>query len=158
MAAELEEQPAPSETRCPDCGAPPTEESKRDKQLSSLGYLHQDVRLACSNVDCGREWSVGQPIGEFDRPDLAADLACDSCEETSMLVHRIRVGAGVGGGLKLDLKCPNPECHYFDQIVRDTDENGVALVGYPQITGRTDGADPYGWGEFFDAGQEGDDE
>ena len=148
-AGELEEQPAPAESRCPDCGAPPTEASRREKTLSDLGYLHQDVRFTCSNMECGREWSCGQPIGEFDRPVLAADLECDSCGDR-MLVHRVRMRGVAGADITLDLKCQNPRCHYFAQAGRDLDENGVALVGHPAITGQTEGADPYGWQEATD--------
>lgn len=147
-SAELEERPAPAETRCPECGAPPTEESKRDRHLSNLGYLHQDVRLRCSADDCDGLWVAGMPIGEFDRPDLAEDLRCDACEsDLPMLVHRVRM-RGVGGhDIGIDLKCPNPECYRFEQVGRDLDKEGVALVGYPEITGQTEGADPYGWSD-----------
>lgn len=154
MAADtLEERPAPSETRCPECGAPPTEESTRDKNLSDLGYLHQDVRLRCSGDDCDERWVAGMPIGEFDRDDLADDLRCDACDsDRPMLVHRVRM-RGVGGhDIGLDLKCPNPECYRFEQVGRDLDDESVALVGYPSITGQTEGADPYGWEPSDDSG------
>lgn len=40
-----------------------------------------------------------------------------------------------------------PYCFYFNRAIREPDPNGVALVGFPAITGQLEGAQPYGWSE-----------
>lgn len=40
-----------------------------------------------------------------------------------------------------------PYCFYFNKTLRKADNHGVAMVGYPIITGQTEGAEPYGWVE-----------
>lgn len=139
---EIEEQPERNDSMCPECGEPSVD--KVEHRLSALGYLHDDQVNECPN---GHSWANGVPVGEFDRPEMAEELLCDSCGEGHMLVHRVRTGVtSIPTDITLDLKCPNPNCHYFKQIGRDLDEaNNCALVGYPQITGKTEGADPYGY-------------
>lgn len=139
---EIEEQPERSESMCPECGEPPDEVQSR---LSNLGYLHDDQTNECKN---GHKWTNGIPIGKFDRPDLAEDLWCDSCNDSWVLIHRVRIGptSFPDADIVLDTKCPNDDCNTFDQIPREVDEkHSVALVGYPQITGKTEGCDPYGY-------------
>ena len=150
MVAELAEQAPREDARCPACGGEPMPDATTHR-LSALGYAHDDQGFVCA--DCGHEWTSGVPIGEFDRPDLAADLECDSCGDR-MLVHRVRMRGSAGSDITLDLKCQNSQCHYFEQVGRDLDENGVALVGHPEITGQTEGADPYGWKKFWEEGDE----
>lgn len=139
---EIEEQPERSESMCPECGEPPLPDAAMHR-LSDLGYLHDDIGYRCEN---GHQWQCGVPVGEFDRPEMAEDLRCDSCGDADMLVHRVVIGTtSIPGDITLHLKCPNPDCHYFDRIGRDTDKDGRALVGYSQITGATKDARPYGY-------------
>lgn len=148
--ADLDEPPLPSDARCPTCRATPTEESARRKHLSDLGYLHQDIRLVCA--ECETEWTAGVPIGEFDRDDMADDLWCDSCDEEWMLVHRVEFapsGLPNAPQTALHLKCPN--CYNWERVGREADGEHIALVGYPQTTGATEGCDPYGYPESDEA-------
>lgn len=144
---DLDEQPIPSDAACPKCGGEPMSEEVLHR-LSNLGYLHDDIGLKCSERDCGHEWTAGVPIGEFDRDDMAADLWCDSCDKEWMLVHRVEFApSGLPGNppTALHLKCPNPDCYNWDRVGREADDEHIALVGYPQITGATKDADPYGY-------------
>lgn len=150
--ADLEEQPVPKESRCPECGGEPREDDVLHR-LSALGYLHDDIGLVCR--ECKTEWTCGVPIGEFDRDDLADDLWCDSCEDTVMLVHRVEINPPLtAGNIGLHLKCPNPECRYFEIVGRESDDDGRALVGYDLLAGQTEGAEPYGYPEVTDADDE----
>lgn len=151
--ADLQEQPIPEQSRCPDCGGPPRQDDVLHR-LSALGYTHDDIGLVC--VDCAQRWTCGVPIGEFDRPELAGDLRCDSCEVSTMLVHRVEKGPnGVPGDIGLHLKCPNPDCRYFTIVGRESDADGRALVGYAELTGATEDAEPYGYpAEVSDADDE----
>jgi uncharacterized protein with PIN domain len=139
---EFAEVDAPEKTRCPDCGTVPTEESVRDKQLSDLGYLHQDTFFECES--CSREWTCGVPIGSSDT--YAEELFCKACQDSWYRVHRVKVNpveSGPGGTFHLHLKCPN--CYDFERIDREVDNRGIALVGWPQITGEMDGCENYGY-------------
>lgn len=136
---DLEAQPRPSEVSCPECGAAPTDESVRDHKLSDMGYLHDDVLWECQ--ECEHSWASGVPVGSSD--EWADDLWCDSCDDSWMLVHRVQPRGT--DTITLHLKCPNEECYYFTKTQRDLDDASRALVGYPQITGETEGAEPYGW-------------
>lgn len=131
---DLDEQPLPP-TKCPECGGEPSDEIIH--RLSAMGYSHDDQHVVC--VDCGHRWTCGVPIGEFDRPEMAADLEC-SCGHWR-LVHRAQITDA--GNVALHLKCP--ECYHFEIVSRETDADGIALVGYPQISGQTEGCDPYGY-------------
>lgn len=130
---------------CPECGEEATEESVREHDLSAMGYLHDDVKLECSN---GHRWTLGVPIGD---PPEAEDMVCDSCGET-MAVHRVIVKranlqalidrngpARVG----LHLKCP--ACNYFTTTQRRSDARGTVLIGNPETTGQVDGAETEGY-------------
>lgn len=140
---DLEEQPVPERSRCPDCGGEPREDDVLHR-LSSLGYMHDDIGLVCS--ECGNQWTCGVPIGDFERAEIAGEMRCDSCENSTMLVHRVDTrGLNAPGDIDLHLKCPAPDCNYFTIVGRDTDDDGRALVGYDLITGSVDGAEPYGW-------------
>lgn len=140
---DLEEQPDRPDSKCPECGGDPIPDSVTH-HLENLGYAHDDIGNQCE--ECGHLWKCGVPIGDFDMPEMAADLRCDSCDKADMLVHRVVIGpSSIQGDVVLHLKCPNPDCHYFDRIGRDTDKDGRALVGYPQITGATKDARPYGY-------------
>lgn len=139
---DIVEQPIPEDSRCPECRAKPTEDSIVKHRLSSHGYLHDDKKLKCRKEGCGTEWRHGIPVGDFDQPEMAADLWCDSCDSEWMLTHRV---APKSAEVVLHLKCPN--CFHFDKVRRskDTKNGDVVLVGYPQITGETDGCKPYGY-------------
>lgn len=132
MVDDLVEQPLPSETRCPRCGEPPTEESVRQHKLSANGYLHDDVRLDCQ--ECGGSWLLGIPIGEggFD------DLWCEACDDAYAFVHRFEPWEDDDGEecRRMHMKCPN--CVTFWYNLRYPDENDLTLVGYPSITGTQD--------------------
>lgn len=136
---DLTEQPLPAETRCPNCGSRPTDESVTKHNLSNMGYLHDDVHLQCSEDGCDGRWTLGVPIGEETR--FAESLTCDSCGGYC-LVHRVHPKPET---VTLHLKCP--ECYFFKKIIRKLDDNDLALVGYPQITGTLDEAEPWGWEE-----------
>lgn len=140
---DLEKQAVPSDSMCPYCGGTPTDESVIEHRLSANGYLHDDIHMQCQ--DCSNEWPCGVPIGEID-DDYSADLYCDSCEKRYMRIHRVAPDWGAPGGRErvlLHLKCPN--CFFFDKVIRDCGDRGVALVGYPDITGSRENAKPYGW-------------
>lgn len=133
---DLEAQPLPPDADCPDCGGDPEPDPRHN--LSALGYLHDDIPFECS--DCGRNWTHGVPVGEYDGP-LADDLHCDSCESEYGLVHRVVPN---DDEVVLHMKCP--ECYYFWHVERTPGDTGTALVGYPQITGEIDDeTDPYGY-------------
>lgn len=143
---ELMEQPVPEYARCPNCGAPPTEESIVQHRLQKLGYMHDDITFKCSK--CGTAHLHGIPIGRGGYEDLW----CGCNGDSYFLVHRVELPTTtLLPGVKnkviiLHLKCP--VCYRFKKINRTIDEQyGVALVGYPQITGQMEGAKPYGWVE-----------
>lgn len=134
----------PTESKCPECGGEPDDESSRRYQLSAMGYLHQDVRFVCS--DCEFKWSCGVPVdGSDEEPDFPGrngSLWCDSCDSAWMLVHRV---APKSANVELHLKCPNPNCHYFTRVRRKTGPNNHALVGYPQLTGNLEDCTAFGY-------------
>lgn len=142
---DLDEQPL-QPTRCPDCGGEPAPEVTH--RLSATGYLHDDQTRICE--DCGHQWDCGVPIGEFDRPELAESLQC-GCGGWR-LVHRAAITGG--GNITLHLKCP--KCYSFVTEKRNVDSSGVALVGYPQTSGQTEGCTPYGWEDDADADADAD--
>ena len=129
------------DVRCPDCGAEVSDDSITRHRLSNVGYLHDDVEVTCSV--CEHSWPHGEPVGgDIDDP-ADSELYCSACRGSLMRVHRVTLcGPDTVG---LHLKCP--ACHFFDTTERELDPDNVALVGYPDITGSTDGADPYGWTE-----------
>lgn len=133
---ELTEAEVPEATRCPYCGGKPTDEVRH--HLSALGYIHDDIRLKCA--DCNKAWICGVPQGDPEER-FWDDLLCKSCGERFYKVHRVEVPEN--GTIGLHLKCPN--CFYFDQTQRKLDENGRALIGHPDITGATEGAEAYGY-------------
>lgn len=137
--ADLEPQPAPDDARCPKCGGEPSDVSHR---LFAIGYLHDDQTMVC--VECGHQWTCGVPIGEFDRPEMAEELECGACDRYK-LVHRVEPHDVYDGAYLLHLKCP--DCKDFHTVRREPDEKGCILVGYPQITGQTEGAEPRGYPE-----------
>lgn len=153
----LDYQPVPSESSCPYCGGDPTDRTERHHSLSALGYLHDDVQMECA--DCGRTWPCGVPVGEYDGPG-AEELFCDSCEQRYMRVHRVNCDPRDRRDYYIiHLKCPNPECYYFDKIQREPDGGGTALLGYPDITGSVENAKPYGYqGDGPAESEDGDDE
>lgn len=119
---DVEEQPL-RESRCPRCGAEPSEEDIARQKLSSLGYLHDDQTFQCP--ECSHKYTHGVPQGVFDGD--ADDLWCEVCELGFMRVHRVRVpddirpdeesDNGSGASVGLDLKCHHhhdfecPHCH-----------------------------------------------
>lgn len=134
----MDEQSEPDAVACPECGADPVPDPEH--RLSALGYLHDDIVYECSDPDCGAEWTHGVPAGDYDdEPDLADDLECGSCGEWA-LVHRIEPESGAA---TLHLKCP--ECYHFWTVRRETGAGEKILVGYPQLTGQTKGAQPDGY-------------
>lgn len=131
----MENQPEPSASSCPYCGGDP--EYDPEHILAASGYTHDDIHFTCK--DCERDWTCGVPIGEHDG-EFAKDLFCRSCTERYGLVHRVQPITDTQ--VLIHLKCPN--CYNFWQMKRKSDD-GVILMGYPQITGDTDNASrPYG--------------
>lgn len=136
--SDMEEQPFPPESKCPECGGEPTEESKMKHRLQALGYLADDGHPVCE--DCGNVWRIGRPIGEYEGGE---DLWCRSCDDSYMRVHFIKLlERAETKTYKLNLKCPN--CYHYDTVKRESDKKGRTLVGYPDITGTVDGSDPVG--------------
>ena len=132
----LEDQPIPSDSKCPICGADP--EYNPRHQLSASGYLHDDIEMTCS--ECGHQWPCGVPIGEYAGP-LAEDLWCDSCDQRYALVHRVKpLPDDHDDDLEFHMKCPDEECYHFWMFTRKVGEGGVCLMGYPDITGNVDRA------------------
>jgi len=144
---------APENARCPECGTPaPDEQVDRavvHDRLENNGYLHGDFNFTCP--ECDYSYVHGVPVGDFEG---GTDLWCGGCE-TYVMVHRV-VAIGPcqttdgetfdapGDGVLLHTKCPG--CYRFEKIKREPDRNGVALVGYPSITGEVnDETRPYGW-------------
>lgn len=122
----LDKQPVPSETTCPFCGGEP--EREVEHQLKDLGYKHDDQQRSCS--ECGNEWQHGVPIGE-QWDERAEELFCNSCEDRFMLAHYVNPVPGKDVGVLL--KCPS--CYLTTDIIRERDESGGFLLGYPQTTG-----------------------
>lgn len=138
------------EAHCPKCGERATDESLTEVRLSELGYYHGDAHYECQ--ECDNEWVHGVPVGRSEK--FSDDLYCQSCEEEWYLIHRVVPHVQVDfeeedwtfNQIQLHVKCPN--CYHFDRISREADEeNRRVLVGYPQITGQTEGAEPYGYKE-----------
>lgn len=132
---EFERQtPDLSDVSCPECDGELTEESIVKHELSKQGYVHDDVELECK--ECDHTFALGMPIGVFSEGE---DLRCDACNDYWMMVHRVQPFTGnkeetvTEGKVVLHLKCPN--CFYFKKIERMQGEQGVALTGYPVITG-----------------------
>lgn len=136
--SDMEPQSFPPESKCPECGGEPTEESKTKHRLQNLGYLADDGHPVCS--DCGHLWRIGRPIGEYEDGD---DLWCPSCDDAYMFVHFINILERAGTiTYKLNTKCPN--CYFYGTVKRESDSSGRALVGYPPITGSREGSRPVG--------------
>lgn len=135
----------PTESNCPECGGSPDDESLRLSKLSDMGYVHQDVHYTCEECSC--QWACGVPIdGPEEEPDIPGkkgSLWCESCDETWMLPHRTKYLDSET--VRLDMKCPRPECNFFRRVIRKTGPQGYALIGYPQIVGKIDGAQPFGY-------------
>lgn len=159
--AGLTEVDPPEDSYCPECGAPPTADSLVEHKLSNMGYLHDDVKFECGN---GHSWVNGVPIGES---NLDIDYDCPSCNRdrdgwlwrarswlikklggdttNRLLIHRVRKDVNKRDEPVYDvhLKCPN--CYFFKTMVRKPDDGGTLLIGYPEITGQTRGAQAYGY-------------
>lgn len=128
----LSEQQVPQHAHCPYCRSEPTDDSVVKHQLSAMGYLHDDVRLECS--ECGERWTLGIPIGEGGYEDMW----CQSCDSAYFGTHRVEWMRDAGKIVfRLHLKCPN--CYHFKRVMRDPDDQHIALVGKPTLTGAQDG-------------------
>lgn len=155
--ADLEPQPVPDvPIFCPECGGEPVKQSGEllvEHRLGNMGYLHDDQNPECS--ECGNTWAHGVPVGEYEWAD-SDDLRCHSCRHDPDLeddqfyrVHRVvmsrKASPGGPGRVTLHLKCPR--CYLFSKAEREQDHRGVALVGFPDITGSVDHEDvkPYGY-------------
>lgn len=120
---------------CPECGEPPTDASIVEQRLSSVGYLHEDTRLQCSN--CDSSWVVGKPRGE---PETGI-WVCDSCGG-DYIPHFLNL-ALQEGELQVRPKCR--DCYYVpDERIRlDLKQNGDnlrAFIGHHAVTGDTTNA------------------
>lgn len=133
---------------CPECdGEPqyqPNEALTVQERLQASGYLHNDIKLKCT--ECGSTWTHGVPRGQT---EWFEDLDCAACGWEYVLIHRVRINHvaedGRSAEVLLNYKCP--KCYYFNSVHRRTDSSLCALVGYPQITGliETEDVTPYGW-------------
>lgn len=140
--------PLPEKIACPECGhyceGEEVREAKMKENLSNNGYLHRDVWFTCPECGYGDEederWVHGIPVRNYDGGE---DLWCDACE-TWYMVHRVGVegmklvdGEGMirvpEEGIVLHVKCP--VCFDFKRVKRVAGNSGIALVGFPPITG-----------------------
>lgn len=133
----MEEQPVPDDTTCPECGSPPTHETQVKHHLHLTGYRVDDIELICG--ECDNRWMCGVPIGEFEG---GTDLWCSSCDSCWVRIHELDMGSWDGEELRVHTKCPN--CNHFDTIKRPVGPKGMILIGYPDITGSTEGTTPIG--------------
>jgi len=123
-----------------------------------------DLKCTCqSNVENKaawfREWldwtqkSVNTEHFNSDQEAMLREMV-DTFERMAnlLLMHRVSLGELGSGKLIHHLKCPN--CYGFTTVVRDIQPRpegckiigqGISLVGYPEVTGSMEGADPYGW-------------
>lgn len=125
----LEEQPEPDKATCPFCGAEPTDQSKVEHRLASIGYLHDDISYECD--ECERTFTHGMPIGEPPE-EYYRDLRCSNCGDGQFgRVHYVTLFED--SMLLLKLKCP--ECMLVWDVHRRLDAQNAALVGFPGITG-----------------------
>lgn len=119
---------------CPRCGA---EGEWLDSNLRALGYDHRDDRFQCEE---GHTWSLGKPRGEYDGGD---DLKCGTCGQWG-LVHFIAL---LGGAERFQLMLKCPDCFHLWPVGREAGHNGThegrCHVGYPQVTGDMDPAEPF---------------
>lgn len=129
----VEEQPEP-DAACPDCGAEPRGDPLHN--LKALGYRADDIRYTCSEDDCGNAWTHGVPQGGT--AGQGDDLRCSNpkCGAPFGLPHKL-LGDDGSDALKISLKCPT--CHYVWTVEREPSMSGAYLVGYPHLTGDTEG-------------------
>lgn len=133
----LEPQDIPAGSRCPNCGAKPTDETRIEHRLSNLGYKHDDILLECS--ECGTEWNHGMAQGNPPE-EMYEDLRCEC--GVFMRVHGITARGVTATNpfdevyLRLLLKCPN--CQHTKRVDRETDGTFSTLVGFPMTTGELD--------------------
>lgn len=121
-------------THCPYCGAKATDESIRKKELSALGYRHEDVRYDCS--ECDKTWVHGIPKGEYDNEKWE----CDACEDGHYIPHFLFIHAGEKK-ITTRPKCNN--CYHVpkERIELDSKFNGENIrgfVGHIETTGDRD--------------------
>lgn len=121
-------------THCPFCGAKATEESIRDKNLSELGYKHEDVRYDCS--ECEETWVHGIPKGEYENETWD----CDACEDGTYIPHFLFVNLS-DKTIKTRPKCDNcfhvPREH-IEMLSKFNGENIRGFVGHISTTGDRD--------------------
>lgn len=133
---ELEEQPVPSEARCPNCGGEPEPNPRHN--LRALGYLHDDIMLRCE--DCHLRWCAGRPIGDVPE-EHQKEYHCDSCGQAYGRPNWITIRPHEGNA-SVTLKCP--VCNYVWSVGRDLNQVGDSqtvafFFGDPIISGEMDG-------------------
>lgn len=124
-----------TESRCPQCGEEPTDESVVHKNLSDIGYLHEDRRYECSS--CGNRWTVGEPKGE---PEDDTWL-CDSCGG-DLIPHFVYI---YHDNTKARIKPKCQDCNWVpdDPLVIEGSSNGHStrvFIGHHTVTGDRDAA------------------
>lgn len=76
---------------------------------------------------------------DFDCPECGEEIAADG-------VRLTKEGGYYCPSCEEDLERDEiPFCHYFNTTIRKADARKRALVGYPMLTGRTDGAQNLGY-------------
>jgi DNA-directed RNA polymerase subunit RPC12/RpoP len=110
-------------THCPYCGHPATDTSIRKKELSELGYRHEDVRYDCSH--CDKTWVHGVPKGEYENEEWQ----CDSCDGGHYIPHFLFVNLS-DKTIRTRPKCNN--CFHVpkERIEIEAKFNGENIRGF----------------------------
>jgi len=121
-------------THCPFCGASVGENTVRDRNLSALGYKHEDERHDCP--ECGETFVYGIPKGEHDTDKWT----CDSCEEGAYIPHFLFINLS-DETVRTRPKCS--ECYHvprerIELLSKFNGENVRAFVGHIWTTGDRD--------------------
>lgn len=118
-------------THCPYCGAEATEDSIRKRELSELGYCHEDVRYDCS--ECGETWVHGVPRGEYEDETWE----CDACDNGVYIPHFLFINAS-DNTIRTRPKCN--ECYHVPRerieiLSKFNGDNIRGFVGHTETTG-----------------------
>lgn len=111
--------------------------------VCNLGYMTVH-RVKVRSVDQVRLHLKCHHHHSFDCPECDGEIPVDGVRTTGDMSFRCPLCED-----ELE-RSEIPYCFYFNKALRKTDHNGVALIGFPTITGQTEGARPYGWSEEDD--------
>jgi hypothetical protein len=120
---------------CPKCGADPTDDSVVTKDLSHLGYAHEDTRLDCQH--CSNTWQIGEPLGDCDDDTWV----CDACDG-DLMPHFVYVYDD--GTVNVKPKCQ--QCYWVPDnplVFEGSEASGTVrwFVGHHTTTGNRDEAE-----------------